>query len=61
MSLSYEEMKLISEMVWTGIYNGNHIEPKAFDPTPEQYRMLCDIANRMDDKIKEMQNMYGLK
>lgn len=60
-TLSYEEEKMLSEMIWIAIANGNRVVPTAFDPTPEQYRMLCGIANRIDADIKNMQKNYGLK
>lgn len=61
MTLSYNEQKMIYEMVMVAIENGNRAEGKPFDPTPEQYRMLCDVANRLDDSIDFMQKSYGLK
>lgn len=60
-TFSYEEEKMLSEMIWIAIANGNRVEPKAFDPTPEQYRMLCGMANRIDADIETMQKNYGLK
>lgn len=60
-TFSYREEKLLSEMIWTAIYNGNHEGCKAFDPTPEQYKMLCDMANRVDANIEQMQKNYGLE
>lgn len=60
MTLSYEETKLLYQMAMLGIENGNRAEGKPFDPTPEQYRMLCGIANRSDEYIKRMQAQYGL-
>lgn len=61
MTLSYNEMKLLSEMVWLAIENGNRAEGKPFDPTREQYIQLCDIANRLGKHIKQMQDFYGLE
>ena len=61
MTLSYRETKMLLEMCMIGIANGNSATPKPFDPTPEQYKMLCDIANRSEAYIKQMQKDYGLK
>lgn len=60
MTLSYREVQLILDMVWIGIANGNSAEGKAFDPTPEQYEMLCKIANRGEKFIKEMKEKHRL-
>ena len=60
MAFSYKEEKLISEILWVAIENGNRAEGKPFDPTPEQYRMICDMVNRVDAHIKQMQKDYGL-
>lgn len=60
MGFSYKEEKLISEILWVAIENGNRAEGKPFDPTPEQYRMICDMVNRVDTHIKQMQKDYGL-
>lgn len=61
MTLSYNEMKLVREMVWIAIENGNRAEGKPFDPTPKQYTQLCEIANRLEEHIKRMQDFYGLE
>lgn len=45
LELTREQMQIIHDLVWIGINNGNHIEPKAYEPTPEQYKTLCSIAN----------------
>ena len=61
MVTSYNETKMLMEMIWIAIENGNRAEGKAFDPTPEQYRMLCELANRGGEYIKRMQRDYGLE
>ncbi len=60
MTFSYNEIKMLMEMVWLGIENGNRIEGKPFTPSPEQYKMLCDIANRGEEYILRMQKDYNL-
>lgn len=60
-TFSYKEEKMLSEMLWIAIANGNRAEGKAFEPNREQYIMLCDMANRVDADIKQMQKMYGLE
>jgi hypothetical protein len=59
-TFSYKEEKMLSEMLWMAITNGNRAVGKAFEPNREQYIMLCDMANRVDEDIKNMQKMYGL-
>lgn len=61
MTLSYKEAQMILEMCMIGIENGNSATPKPFDPTPEQYNMLCEIANRAESDISRMQKDYGLE
>lgn len=60
MMLSYQEVKMLMEMVWIGIKNGNSVEAEAFDPTPEQYEMLCRVAKEGKEYIERMQKHYGL-
>mgnify|MGYP006958209165 CR=1 FL=1 len=60
MTLSYVEMKLLEKMVWMAIKNGNNVELEAFDPEPEEYKMLCEIANRLEENIGRMREMYHL-
>ena len=60
-TFSYKEEKLLSEMIWTAIANGNRAVGKAFEPNREQYIMLCDMANRVDADIEQMQKNYGLE
>ena len=60
-TFSYEEEKMLSEMLWIAIANGNRAVGKAFEPNREQDIMLCDMANRVDADIKQMQKMYGLE
>lgn len=60
-TFSYIEEKLLSEMIWIAIQNGNSATGKPFDPTPEQYNMLCDMANRLDANIEQMKKAYGLE
>lgn len=61
MRLSYQEVKMLMEMVWIGIKNGNSAEGEAFDPTPEQYKMLCRVAKEGKEYIEQMQKNYGLE
>lgn len=45
LELTREQMQVIHDLAYIGISNGNHIEPKAYEPTPDQYKTLCSIAN----------------
>ena len=60
MTLSYIEMKLLQKMILTAIKNGNRVEVEAFDPEPKEYKMLCEIANRLEENIGRMSEMYHL-
>lgn len=61
MTLSYKEAKMLLEMCMIEIKNGNSATPTPFDPTPEQYNMLCEIANRTEAYINNMKEDYGLE
>lgn len=60
-TFSYQEEKMLSEMLWIAIANGNRAVGKAFEPNREQYIMLCNMASRVDADIKKMQKDYGLE
>ena len=60
-TFSYKEKKMLSEMIWMAIANGNRAVGTAFEPNREQYIMLCDMAKKVDTDIKQMQKMYGLE
>lgn len=60
MTLSYMEMKLLRKMIWMAIKNGNSVNVEAFDPEPKEYKMLCEIANRLEENIGRMNEMYHL-
>ena len=53
--------KVLSEMLWMAIANGNRAVGKAFEPNREQYIMLCDMVNRVYADIERMQKDYGLE
>lgn len=60
MRLSYQKVKMLMEMVRIGIKNGTSAEAEVFDPTTEQYRMLCRVAKEGKEYIEQMQKNYGL-
>ena len=47
-AFTHEEEKLLSEMIWLAIANGNRADGKPFDPNREQYIMLCNMANKLE-------------
>ena len=53
--ISYEEMKLVAEILLTARANGYTVNPLPFDPTPEQYRVLCRVLARMYDDMAVME------
>lgn len=61
MAMSYEEMKLAYKVIMQAIKNGNSADAEPFDPTPEEYKMLCRISNRLNGDIKTMEHRYGLE
>ncbi len=58
-TFSHKEEKMLSEMIWTAIANGNRAVGKAFEPNREQYIMLCEMASRVDASIKHHEELYG--
>lgn len=46
--LNCKEKKLLKEILLNAIGNGNTVNPKAFNPTPEQYKRLYSIMNKME-------------
>lgn len=52
--MTYEEVTLMYKLAMMGVYNGNHIEGKAFNPTPREYKMLCQIANKLEEQMKAL-------
>lgn len=52
--MTYEEVALMYKLAMMGVYNGNHIETKAFDPDPREYKMLCQIANKLEEQMKTL-------
>lgn len=57
---SYDQKKILSRMIWLAIQNGNSAEGKPFNPTPEEYEQLCDMAKAIDDNIRTMKSDYHL-
>ena len=50
-------MKLVYKIVMVAISNGNTVNPKAYDPTPEEWKMLHNVANRFYDEIQRMKKV----
>ena len=46
--LTTNEKRLLDKITLLAIYNGNHIEPKAIEPTPDEYKTLYDIRKKLD-------------
>lgn len=42
-----EEVKLVDKLLLNGVKNGNTVNPEAFVPTPEEYRLLYSIRNKI--------------
>lgn len=46
--LTREERNLLDRLTLLTIANGNTITPAAYDPTPEEYKMLYSIRIKLD-------------
>ena len=44
---NYEEAQLLEELILTAIENGKRVELEAFDPTPDQYKMLLKLRKKI--------------
>lgn len=42
------EIELITKAMLNIVYNGNHIEPKAIDTTPNEYNIAHDIIKKLE-------------
>lgn len=47
-TLTDQEQELLDRITLLAVYNGNHIDTKSYDPTPEEYRMLFDIRKKLN-------------
>ena len=47
-NLTQSEIELLDRITLFAVYNGNHIEPKAYDPTPEEYKVIFDIRRKLE-------------
>lgn len=41
--LNQKERELLDKITLMAIANGNTVNPKVYEPTPEEYKMLCRI------------------
>ena len=46
--LTPEEKDLLDRLTLMAIANGNTVSPEAFDPTPEEYKMLHSIRIKLN-------------
>lgn len=42
-----QEMKVLEHIVGLAVANGNRSTPLAFDPSPAEYSIACDIFNKI--------------
>ena len=47
------ERDLLAKVLLNAIANGNTVNPEAFDPTPEEYKLLCGIMCKLNDTCKK--------
>lgn len=45
-TVNEKELELLQKIIGIGVYNGNHIEPKAYNPNGEEYKILCQLFNK---------------
>lgn len=48
-----QEIKVLKEVVTLAIANGNRSTPLAYDPSPAEYSILCDICNKLYKEITQ--------
>lgn len=54
--LTKEELELLDRLTLNAIANGNTVNPTAYDPTPEEYKMLHQIRIKLG-----LNNLKGAK
>ena len=42
-----KEAELIRNIILQAIKNGNTVNPEAFIPTPDEYKAICSIFNKI--------------
>lgn len=47
-TMTPEEKALLDRLTLQAIANGNTVNPKAFEPTPEEYKLLHSIRIKLD-------------
>lgn len=45
--LTVDELRLLDRVTLTAVGNGNTVNPVAYDPTPEEYKLLYSIRNKI--------------
>ena len=45
--LNEREKELLDKLTLMAIANGNTVNPKAYEPTPEEYKILHDIRIKL--------------
>ena len=46
--ITKEERAILLKLCGIAIYNGNHIDPKAFEPDPVEYKVVCGLFNKVN-------------
>lgn len=47
MTFTDTEKQLLIDILLRAYANGNTVTPKPFDPTPEQWKTICSILNKL--------------
>lgn len=54
MTLTANEKELLNKLTLLAIANGNTVNPKPFEPSPEEYQLLHQLRIKMDLSTKEV-------
>ena len=54
MTLTNNEKDLLNKLTLLAIANGNTVNPKPFEPTPEEYQLLHQLRIKLDLNTKEV-------
>lgn len=54
LELSKCEILILQKVLRLGICNGNRVDLLAFDPSPNEYKIICSLFNRLVEENNEV-------
>lgn len=47
LNLTNEEVEILRKCIGQAVKNGNTVNPEAFVPTPDEYKTICSIFDKI--------------